>query len=79
MLENRVHDIASHVNGDREPDALIAPTSASEYRGIDANQFAPRIDQRSAGISRVNRSIGLNEILVVLDVEVAAARGTDYS
>ena len=37
------------------------------------NEFAAIIHQRAAGIARINRRIGLNEVLVVLDAEVAAA------
>ena len=47
--------------------------------GVDADQFAAIVDQRAAGIARINRRIGLNEILIIFDAQIAAVHGADDS
>ena len=54
MFENRLHHVARHVDGNGESDPLIAAAFAGQYCGIDADQLAAGIDQRSAGISGVD-------------------------
>ncbi len=73
------------VGRDREPDAdvaglllLTAETAAARSHGgdrrVDADQLAPAVDQRAAGVARVDRGVGLDGVenrVAVLDVGVA--------
>src|SRR5205085_8452181 len=43
--------------------------------GVDADQFAAVIHQRSAGISGIDRGVGLNEIFVLFDPEMRPSGG----
>src|SRR5258708_7820638 len=51
---------AHHVHGNREADALRA-AGAREDRGVDADQAAVDVDQRAAGVARIDRRVGLDE------------------
>ena len=72
----RSHDDAHHVGRDRKTDALRS-AGAREDRGIDAGELAGHVDQRAARIARVDRSIGLNEELVVGDADLRARQRRD--
>ena len=63
VLDQLVHDALDHVDRNGEADADIA-AAARQNRGVDADQFAAQIDQRAAGIARIDRGVGLDEILV---------------
>src|SRR5580704_18453100 len=63
-LENLLHHRARHIDRHREADSLIASASIADDRGIDANQLAARVDQSSSGVPGIDRSIGLNEVLI---------------
>jgi hypothetical protein len=71
-----VGDRARHVARDREADALVA-ARAREDRGVDADQLAAQVDERAAGVAGVDRRVGLDEVLVLGDVESAAGRRHD--
>ena len=45
--------------------------------GVDADEFAAIVDERAAGIARIDGSIRLEEVLVVFDTEPTAALGAD--
>ena len=60
------------MDGDGKTDSDV-PAGATHDRGVDADQFAAQVDQGAAGISGVNGGIGLDEILVAVVVEYAAA------
>ena len=49
------------IDRDGETDAHIAAGTAKN-RGIDADHFAAQIDQRPAGITGIDRGVGLNKI-----------------
>ena len=55
--------MAREVARDGEADALVA-AGLAEDRGVDADQLAARVDQRAAGVARVDRGVGLDEVLV---------------
>ncbi len=76
MLEQALHDRPGHVGGNREADALIT-TGAGEDRGVDPDQLALHVDQRTARVARVDRGVGLDEVLVVGDADVGPALGRD--
>ena len=70
------HHHPHHVGGNGEADALRA-ARAREDRGVDADQPAGHIDQRAARITRVDRSIGLDEELIVGDADLRARQSRD--
>ena len=76
VLDEAVHDVAGEVGRDGEADALVA-AGAAEDGGVDADEPALDIHQRAAGVAGVDGRVGLDEVLIVLDAEVAAARGAD--
>ena len=56
-------DVPREVARHGEADALIAAALA-EDAGVDADQLAARVDQRAAGVARVDRGVGLDEVFV---------------
>ena len=74
--ELRHHRVREH-GGHREADADVAARRADD-RGVDADQLALQIDQRTARVPRIDRRIGLDEVLVALYRQAAAPqRGHD--
>ena len=57
-----IGDLFRQVDGDRETDADVA-AGLAENRAVDTDHFAFGVDQRSAAIARLDRSIGLNEVV----------------
>ncbi len=51
-------DQHERVDGNRESDALASARVAGDGR-VDANDFAPEIDQRATAIAGINRCVGL--------------------
>ena len=76
VVDELSHDSTDHVGGNGETDSDIAP-GRGEYRRIDAHQPTVQVDERTAGIARVDGGIGLNEILVPLDTQAAATERAD--
>ena len=37
--------------------------SREDNGGVDANHFTARIDQRAAGVARIERGVGLNHVV----------------
>ncbi len=72
------HDRRDHVRRNRKPDSDVA-AGGRQNRRVDADEFAAQIHERAARITRVDRSIRLNEILVAFDAEAAAAKRADDS
>ena len=76
VLHQVVDDVPREVARHGEADALIAAALA-EDAGVDADQLAARVDQRAAGVARIDRRVGLDEVLVVGEAHVRAARRAD--
>src|SRR5262249_39407444 len=76
-LHDLPHDLASHIDRNSEADALIAAAAIGQDGGVDSDQLAQRVDQRSAGVARIDGRIGLDEVFIVLDAEISAAHGAD--
>src|SRR5262249_4694770 len=73
----RSHHHLYHVRRDREADALRA-TGARENSSVDADKLAGHIDQRTTGIAWIDRSVCLDEKLIVADSDLRARqRGND--
>ncbi len=60
-----------HVGRNRKSDALRAARARID-RGIDADQFAGQVDQRAAGIARIDRRVSLDEEAVIADADLGA-------
>jgi hypothetical protein len=62
----------------READADRAARLRHD-RGVDADEVAAHVDQRTAGIALVDRRVGLDEILEHVDAEAGTVDGGDDS
>src|SRR3546814_2077646 len=74
------HHAGGQVRGDREAQADVAGHRAArvEACGVEADQLAGEVDQRAAGVARIDRGVGLDEVLEAHARHVAAAdRGDD--
>ena len=58
-----VHHVLRHVRRNREADADVAAGRREDLR-VDADQFPVEIHEGAAGITLIDRRIGLQEILV---------------
>jgi hypothetical protein len=76
--ENLVGDDAHQIARNGEADAHVAAALA-EDGGVHADHFAVQIQQRAAGIARVDRRIGLDEVFVIVDAQAGAAGGADHA
>src|ERR1700740_1227150 len=63
-------------NGEANPH--IAPGRAGN-RGSNANEFSPQAYERAARAARIERRIGLDEILIATEVESRAMQGAHDS
>src|SRR6516164_8087195 len=61
MLDQLRDDIVDRVDGHGEPDTRKRPAGAHDH-GIDADQTAAAVKQRTTGVSRVDGRIGLNYV-----------------
>src|SRR5262245_39159031 len=73
------HDAADIVHRDGEADAGRRPRSA-EDGGVDANEPAAAVKQRSAGVPRIDRRVGLDhalEFAAIVAFDLPAKRADD--
>ena len=71
-----VIDLHHGIRRQREAHAGIG-TGFGKDRGVDANHFTGHVDQRPAGVARIDRGIGLNKRLEVAAGNNFAAFGGD--
>src|SRR4029077_13563967 len=57
------YQLLGEVDRDRESDADAA-AAAAEYGRVDADDPAVLIEERATGVARVDRGVGLNEVVV---------------
>ncbi len=76
VADQLVHDLARHVDRHREADADISAGWGND-RGVDTDDPALQVDERATRIARIDRGIGLDEVLVTLDARTAAERADD--
>lgn len=76
VVDNLAPDGLDHIDWNCKTDADVAP-AGREDRGIDADEFAAQVDQWSAGITRIDRRIGLDEVFIALDAQAAAPERAD--
>ena len=75
MLHELRHDPPGHVDGDGEAD----PLRRLDDRRVDADDPAPAVEQRPAAVARVERGVGLDDVVdeVAGDAPQGAAQGAD--
>ena len=76
VLGELVHHRGRDVDGHCEADPDV-PAGRPDDRGVDADQLAVQAHQRAARVARVDRGVGLDEVLVALDVDPAAPERAD--
>src|ERR1700741_2641709 len=67
VLQNLIHHMLGHVDGNGEADTLITARASGKNRGVDSDQLATNIQQCASGVPGIDGGVGLNEILVVLN------------
>ena len=65
LLDDLAHHSPRHVNRDRKADPNIAAARRNDGR-VDADEFSIEVNQRAARIARVDRGVGLDEVLIAL-------------
>src|SRR5260370_41863666 len=78
MVHNLIHHTLGQIDGNSKAYALI-PTAVRKDRSINSNQFTSAIYERTAGVSRIDGRVSLNEIFVIFDTEIGSARCADDS
>ncbi len=63
VSDQLVHDPSGQVDRDAEADPLVTPAVGRD-RVVDADHFAFHVDERPARVTRVDRRVGLKEVLV---------------
>ncbi len=76
VLLQFINHSTRQVARDREADSLVSAALA-EDAGVDADHFAARVHQRTAGISRIDRRVGLNEVFVIGKAKLRPTGGAD--
>ena len=74
VFDDVVHDMPGEVARHGKPDPLISARLAVDRR-VDANELAACVDERAPGVSRVDRRIRLNEVLVRGEAAAEAPAG----
>src|SRR5207245_354203 len=70
------HYGSGDVRRDGESDSLTASGTA-EDGGVDSNQAPRDVHERAARVARIDRSVGLNEILVRFNSDIAPVSRAD--
>ena len=65
FFDELVGDPFGHVDRDGKPDAVV-PAAPRGDRRVDADDFAPQVQERSAAVAGVDRRIGL-QVVFALD------------
>src|SRR5690606_37821824 len=77
-FDNVADHPAYQIHGDGKTDALRAKLLC-KYCGVDADEIAIGVDQRTAGIAEIDGSVGLDEVGKGHEPQAAAADGADDS
>src|SRR5690606_17489783 len=76
VLDDRAHHLQCQLHRYGETDTLRT-AGLGEDRRVDPHQIAMGIDQRTAGVARVDGRIGLDEVLVGVEAQLVAPSGAD--
>jgi hypothetical protein len=79
VLQDLLHHVLRHVDGDGEADPLVPAGAARRDGGIDADQLALRVQERTAGVTGVNGGVGLDEVFAIFYVQTIAPGSADDS
>ena len=79
VLDDLVHHLPRQIHRHRKADTLVAARTAGQNRGVDADQFAAIVDQRSAGVAGIDGRVGLDEVFIVFDSQFRATGSADDS
>jgi hypothetical protein len=71
VLQQLGHDIAGQVAGDGQPNPL-EPAGLGLDDRADTDHLAFEVDQRAAAVARIDGRVGLQEIFVHVEVQIAA-------
>lgn len=65
VADQLIHNFGRQLERNGKADAFrrLAVVTLIEREGVDAHQFAQRVDQRTAGVTVVDGGIGLQEVL----------------
>ena len=79
VADQLIHNFGRQLerNGKADPFRRLAVVTLIEREGVDAHQFAQRVDQRTAGVTVVDGGIGLQEVLPSGWVEANTPGRTD--
>jgi len=69
-------DVTDHRRRDRKADALTARSNVSDGR-VHSDHPALEVDERSTAVPRVDRGVGLDEVLVGRDARLTTATADD--
>jgi hypothetical protein len=75
-LDELLHDGVRNDDRDREADADVA-AGGTDDRRVDADELALEVDERAARVARIDRGVGLDEMLVAFPRQAAAAERRD--
>ena len=76
MFYNLLHHLEYQVNRDSEADTQVAAGLAVDG-GVNADDFTTGVNQRATGVSRIDRGIGLNKVLIGIEPHPVSAGGAD--
>src|SRR6202008_2538885 len=65
ILHEAVHHPSAEVRRNRKTDSLVSTTVCQDF-GVDSDKAPFCVDKRATGITRVDPSVGLNEIFIHL-------------
>jgi hypothetical protein len=75
LLHQLLQNLLRHVRRNRKADALCEIDDGR----IDADHFPREIEERPAGISGIDRRIGLNEIFIAGQIDIFASNTADHT
>src|SRR5688572_15687798 len=77
VVTQRRDDVPGDARGNGKADAHAAAAGGGEDRRVHANHLAGEIERGTTGVTAVDRSIDLQEIVIRASADIAPARGDD--
>ena len=69
-FDHLIGQVFHHVARNREADTNVTAVRR-QNRGVDTDQLAVEVNQRAAGVTAVNRRIGLDKVFIIFNVQAA--------
>ena len=76
-LDQLIHDGQCHIDGHCKADPDIASAIRRDNGRVDTNEISIEGDQRSAGVSRVDRGVGLDEVFIAFGIDPRPSKRRD--